>query len=54
MAISRHRSGIQSSSLDSSRGPGSGIHIVTLPARTHVPVHVDQVADTDYATTLAV
>jgi UDP-3-O-acyl N-acetylglucosamine deacetylase len=34
--------------------PGSGIHIVTLPARTHVPVHVDQVADTDYATTLAV
>lgn len=34
--------------------PDSGIHIVTLPARTHVPVHVDAVADTDYATTLAV
>ena len=32
----------------------SGIHVVTLPTRTHVPVHVDSVADTDYATTLAV
>jgi UDP-3-O-acyl N-acetylglucosamine deacetylase len=34
--------------------PDSGIHIVTLPARQHVPVHVDRVAETDYATTLAV
>jgi UDP-3-O-acyl N-acetylglucosamine deacetylase len=34
--------------------PDSGIHIVTLPTRTHVPAHVDSVADTDYATTLAV
>jgi UDP-3-O-acyl N-acetylglucosamine deacetylase len=34
--------------------PDTGIHIVTLPARKHVPVHVDCVADTDYATTLAV
>ncbi|HEU5319150.1 MAG TPA: UDP-3-O-acyl-N-acetylglucosamine deacetylase, partial [Methylomirabilota bacterium] len=34
--------------------PDSGIHVVTLPTRTHVPVHVDSVADTDYATTLAV
>jgi UDP-3-O-[3-hydroxymyristoyl] N-acetylglucosamine deacetylase len=32
----------------------SGLHIVTLPTRTHVPVHVDSVGDTDYATTLAV
>jgi UDP-3-O-[3-hydroxymyristoyl] N-acetylglucosamine deacetylase len=32
----------------------SGIHIVTLPTRTHVVAHVDSVADTDYATTLAV
>ena len=32
----------------------SGIHIVTLPKRTHVPVHVDSVGDTDYATTLSV
>ena len=34
--------------------PDSGLHIVTLPTRTHVPVHVDSVGDTDYATTLAV
>ena len=34
--------------------PDSGLHIVTLPTRTHVPVHVDAVGDTDYATTLAV
>jgi UDP-3-O-acyl N-acetylglucosamine deacetylase len=34
--------------------PDSGLHIVTLPTRTHVPVHVDRVGDTDYATTLAV
>jgi UDP-3-O-[3-hydroxymyristoyl] N-acetylglucosamine deacetylase len=32
----------------------SGIHLVTLPTRTHVPAHVDSVADTDYATTLRV
>src|SRR5581483_3064073 len=32
--------------------PDSGLHIVTLPGRTHVPVHVDSVGDTDYATTL--
>jgi UDP-3-O-acyl N-acetylglucosamine deacetylase len=32
----------------------SGLHVVTLPTRTHVPVHVDSVGDTDYATTLAV
>lgn len=31
----------------------SGIHIVTLPSRTHIPVHVSSVADTDYATTLS-
>jgi UDP-3-O-[3-hydroxymyristoyl] N-acetylglucosamine deacetylase len=34
--------------------PHSGLHIVTLPTRTHVAVHVDNVGDTDYATTLAV
>jgi UDP-3-O-acyl N-acetylglucosamine deacetylase len=34
--------------------PDSGLHIVTLPTRTHVPVYVDSVGDTDYATTLAV
>ena len=34
--------------------PDSGLHIVTLPTRTHVPVHVGSVGDTDYATTLAV
>lgn len=34
--------------------PDSGLHVVTLPTRTHVPVHVDSVGDTDYATTLAV
>ncbi|HXT21028.1 MAG TPA: UDP-3-O-acyl-N-acetylglucosamine deacetylase [Thermoanaerobaculia bacterium] len=34
--------------------PDSGLHIVTLPTRTHVPVHVDSVGDTDYATTLQV
>jgi UDP-3-O-[3-hydroxymyristoyl] N-acetylglucosamine deacetylase len=32
----------------------SGLHVITLPTRTHVPVHVDSVGDTDYATTLAV
>ena len=33
--------------------PGSGIHFVTLPTNTHIPCYVDDVAETDYATTLA-
>jgi UDP-3-O-[3-hydroxymyristoyl] N-acetylglucosamine deacetylase len=31
----------------------SGIHFVTLPEVTHIPAHVGQVAETDYATTLS-
>jgi len=34
--------------------PDSGLHVVTLPTRMHVPMHVDSVGDTDYATTLQV
>lgn len=34
--------------------PDSGLHVVTLPTRTHVLMHVDSVGDTDYATTLQV
>lgn len=30
-----------------------GIHFVTLPTSTHIPAHVSQVAETDYATTLS-
>jgi UDP-3-O-[3-hydroxymyristoyl] N-acetylglucosamine deacetylase len=30
----------------------SGIHFLTLPAGTHIPAHLSQVAHTDYATTL--
>jgi UDP-3-O-[3-hydroxymyristoyl] N-acetylglucosamine deacetylase len=30
-----------------------GIHFVTLPEGTHIPAHVGQVAETDYATTLS-
>ena len=33
--------------------PNSGIHFVTLPANTHIPAHVSEVAETDYATTLS-
>ncbi len=33
--------------------PGRGIHFVTLPAGVTIPAHVDAVADTDYATTVA-
>ncbi len=33
--------------------PNSGIHLVTLPTRVCMPVHVNEVADTDYATTLS-
>ncbi|HVS02091.1 MAG TPA: UDP-3-O-acyl-N-acetylglucosamine deacetylase [Thermoanaerobaculia bacterium] len=33
--------------------PDSGIHVLTLPTRAHIPAHVDRVADTDYATTLS-
>ncbi len=33
--------------------PDSGIHFMILPTNTHVPGHVDAVAETDYATTLA-
>ena len=33
--------------------PDSGIQFVTLPTGTLIPAHVDAVADTDYATTLA-
>ncbi|HEX9737216.1 MAG TPA: UDP-3-O-acyl-N-acetylglucosamine deacetylase [Thermoanaerobaculia bacterium] len=33
--------------------PSSGIHFLTLPAETVIPAHVSEVADTDYATTLA-
>ena len=34
--------------------PDSGIHFVTLPTGIEIPAHVHAVADTDYATTLAV
>jgi UDP-3-O-acyl N-acetylglucosamine deacetylase len=33
--------------------PGSGVHFVTLPTGIPIAAHVDAVADTDYATTLA-
>ncbi|MEM6455187.1 MAG: UDP-3-O-acyl-N-acetylglucosamine deacetylase [Acidobacteriota bacterium] len=33
--------------------PDHGIHFLTLPADTHLPAHVDHVAETDYATTLS-
>lgn len=33
--------------------PDSGIHFVTLPANTHIPAFVSEVAETDYATTLS-
>jgi UDP-3-O-[3-hydroxymyristoyl] N-acetylglucosamine deacetylase len=33
--------------------PDSGIHVLTLPTRTHIPAWVGSVAATDYATTLA-
>ena len=33
--------------------PDSGIHFVTLPTNTHIPAYVGDVAETDYATTLA-
>ncbi|MDX1631324.1 MAG: UDP-3-O-acyl-N-acetylglucosamine deacetylase [Thermoanaerobaculia bacterium] len=33
--------------------PDSGVHILTLPTRTRIPVHVEAVADTEYATTLS-
>jgi UDP-3-O-[3-hydroxymyristoyl] N-acetylglucosamine deacetylase len=33
--------------------PDSGIHFVTLPANTHIPAYVSEVAETDYATTLS-
>jgi UDP-3-O-acyl N-acetylglucosamine deacetylase len=33
--------------------PGSGIHFHSLPSGESIPAHVDAVADTDYATTLA-
>ncbi len=32
--------------------PDSGIHLTTLPGGTHIPAHLDMVAQTDYATTL--
>lgn len=32
--------------------PDSGVHFLTLPAGTHIPAHLGQVANTDYATTL--
>jgi UDP-3-O-acyl N-acetylglucosamine deacetylase len=32
---------------------GSGIHFLTLPTHRVIPAHVSQVAETDYATTLA-
>jgi len=33
-------------------GPDSGIHLTTLPGGTHIPAHLEMVAQTDYATTL--
>lgn len=33
--------------------PNTGIHFVTLPANTHIPAFVSEVAETDYATTLS-
>jgi UDP-3-O-acyl N-acetylglucosamine deacetylase len=33
--------------------PDSGVHFVTLPTNTHIPAHVAEVAETDYATTLS-
>ena len=33
--------------------PNSGIHFVTLPANTHIPAFVGEVAETEYATTLS-
>ncbi len=33
--------------------PNSGIHLLTLPRGTQIPVHLSAVADTDYATTLS-
>lgn len=33
--------------------PDSGVHFVTLPTDVHIPAYVDDVAETDYATTLA-
>jgi UDP-3-O-acyl N-acetylglucosamine deacetylase len=33
--------------------PNSGIHFETLPANTHIPAFVSEVAETDYATTLS-
>ena len=33
--------------------PASGIHFVTIPANTHIPAFVSEVAETDYATTLS-
>jgi len=33
--------------------PDSGIHLLTLPAGNLIPAHLDSVAETDYATTLA-
>ena len=33
--------------------PNSGIHFVTLPANTHIPAFVSEVAETDYATTVS-
>lgn len=32
--------------------PDSGIHLTTLPGGTHIPAHLEMVAQTDYATTL--
>ncbi len=32
--------------------PDSGIHLVTLPAGTHIPAHISAVGDTEWATTL--
>jgi UDP-3-O-[3-hydroxymyristoyl] N-acetylglucosamine deacetylase len=33
--------------------PNSGVHFLTLPKGTQIPAHIDSVADTEYATTLA-
>ncbi len=33
--------------------PDSGIHMLTIPSGTLIPAHVDEVAETDYATTLS-
>jgi len=32
--------------------PNSGVHLTTLPGGTHIPAHLEMVAQTDYATTL--